>query len=248
MSLTTAYSPLPLTPRKPRGIDNREGIYGDTTEIPKDWTFKNRSVADNFNKHVREQLPWYDMATMMVTHFGRHYLPQGGRMYDLGASTGNITTSLKDEIESRKVSAISVDYSEEMRDVWQGVGEFHVADVREFDIQDYDFCVCFLLLMFLPPRDQKLFFAKLLSKLQPGGCLIIFDKVEAADGYLSTVLHRLTMAGKVSTGVPSEEIIKKELSLAGQQRPLPESFMGFSGAPTHNIFRFGEFAGWAVTR
>jgi tRNA (cmo5U34)-methyltransferase len=222
--------------------------HGDATVIPDSWTFKNKSVADNFDRHVREQLPWYDMATMMVTHFGRHYLPENGRMYDLGASTGNITKNLKTEIDQRKVKATSVDSSSEMGDIWQGVGEFLIGDVREIEFENYDFCVCFLLLMFLPPIQQKLVFNKLLAKLNPGGCLIVFDKVEAGDGYLSTVMHRLTMAGKVSTGVPAAEILKKELSLAGQQRPLPMSFMQFSGAENHNIFRFGEFAGWAIIR
>jgi tRNA (cmo5U34)-methyltransferase len=188
------------------------------------------------------------MATMLVQHVGRHYLPEGGVMYDLGASTGNITLSLKNEIEKRAVRAISVDYSEEMKDVWEGVGEFVCADVRDLKMEPYDFCVAFLLLMFLPPRDQKRFFNKLLENLQPGGCLIIFDKVETNNGYLGTVLHRLTMAGKVSTGVSPEEIIKKELALAGQQRPIPESFMQFIGPESHQVFRFGEFAGWVIVR
>ena len=30
-------------------------------EIPKEWTFENASVAQSFNQHVREQLPWYDL-------------------------------------------------------------------------------------------------------------------------------------------------------------------------------------------
>lgn len=228
--------------------DRLTGVHGDKTVVPKDWTFKDQSVADNFDAHVREQLPWYDMATMLVTHFGRHYLPEGGLMYDLGASTGNITRSLSKEIAARKVTAISVDYSEEMAKVWRGVGEFVTADVRDVEIQPYDFGVAFLLLMFLPPRDQKTFMSELLAKLQPGGCLIVFDKVEATMGYMGTVMHRLTIAGKISSGVPPEEIVKKEMALAGQQRPVPETFFQFIGAPTTQVFRYGEFGGWAITR
>lgn len=222
--------------------------HADETVIPKQWTFKDRSVADNFDRHVREQLPWYDLVTQMVTHIGRHYLPERGMMYDLGASTGNITKALGPEILSRQVMAISVDNSPQMADVWRGVGEFVIADVRKYELQDYDFCTCFLLLMFLPPRDQEQVFRMLLSRLKKGGALLVFDKVETADGYLGTVLHRLTMAGKVSSGVPAEEIIRKELSLAGVQRPLPATFMNSSGAQVEQVFRFGEFAGWVIVR
>jgi tRNA (cmo5U34)-methyltransferase len=227
-----------------------KGVHGDLTEIPNDWTFKNQSVADNFEKHVREQLPWYEMVTKMVAHFGRHYLPEEGVMYDLGASTGNITLSLKDEIESRKVKAISVDYSEEMAKLWRGVGDLIVSDVRVIDIEDYDFCVCFLLLMFLPVSAQDTFFKYLLSKMKKGGALIIFDKVEAVDGYLGTVMRRLTIAGKVASGVNPQEIVKKEMSLAGQQRPLSHRFIedNIEGFKSEQIFRYGEFSGWVIIR
>ncbi len=100
----------------------------------------------------------------------------------------------------------------------------------------------------LMEKTAMTYFQKLLSNLQPGGCLIVFDKVETSNGYLGTVLHRLTMAGKVSTGVSPEDIIKKELALAGQQRPVPEHFFQFCGAECHQVFRFGEFGGWVVVR
>src|SRR5882672_1662700 len=124
--------------------------------IPKgDWTFKNSNVAANFDSHVREQLPWYDLATGVVAHVGRHYLPKNGVMYDVGASTGNITRCLETEIVTRNVKAISIDYSEEMKNQWLGVGAFEVADALQYDFKDYDFAVCFLVLMFLPPFEQR---------------------------------------------------------------------------------------------
>ncbi|KVR21655.1 hypothetical protein WK13_34525 [Burkholderia ubonensis] len=217
-------------------------------DIPVDWTFHNKSIADNFDKHVREQLPWYDMATGLVAHFGRHYLPHGGRMYDMGASTGNITLALRKEIEMRRVKAISLDNSKEMANVWRGVGEFEVADVRDFEYQPYDFGVCFLLLMFLPPMEQRDCLNRMVAKLNPGGALVIFDKTDTFDGYLGTVTHRLTLAGKVAAGVPADEIVKKELSLAGAQRPIRPDMLLFNQLGAREVFRFGEFAGWVITK
>jgi len=219
----------------------------DKTVIPSTWTFHDKSVADNFDTHVRGQLPWYDLATGIVQHFGRHYLANKGRMYDLGASTGNITLSLKAEIENRNVQAISIDNSEEMRDVWRGVGVFEVADVAAYKYEQYDFGVCFLLLMFLSPTEQRNLLHKLTKSIAPGGCLIVFDKTDQFDGYLNTVVHRLTMAGKVSTGVSHEEIIKKELSLAGIQRPIRPDQLLFSELNAKEVFRFGEFCGYVFT-
>jgi tRNA (cmo5U34)-methyltransferase len=220
----------------------------DHTKIPEEWTFKNTSVAENFDHHVRSQLPWYDLATGIVQHFGRHYLAEGGRMYDLGASTGNITLSLSKEIESRKVEAISVDNSPNMGEVWRGVGEFRLGDITTMEYLPFDFGVAFLLFMFLPPASQEKALVRALDKLNPGGCFIVFDKTDQFQGYLSTVVHRLTLAGKVSTGVSSEEIIRKELSLAGVQRPIRPEDLGFASLGATEVFRFGEFAGWAFTK
>ena len=49
---------------------------------------------------------------------------------------------------------------------------------------------------------------------------------------------------KINNGVNPEDIIKKELSLNGVQRPLDKNEL-----PSNSIevFRFGDFAGWVIT-
>ena len=57
------------------------------------------------------------------------------------------------------------------------------------------------------------------------------------------MLWRLTLAGKMAASCDPAEIIAKELSLCGVQRPLSPAEL-----PHHAVefFRFGEFAGWIV--
>ena len=81
------------------------------------WTFENAEIANAFDDHVREQLPWYDLATGAVAHIVRHYLPHEGVMYDIGASTGNITKSLASVISDRSVKVYAVEPSQEMINV-----------------------------------------------------------------------------------------------------------------------------------
>lgn len=68
----------------------------------------------------------------------------------------------------------------------------------------------------------------------------VFDKLATQAGHIGSVIYRLTLAAKYEAGASADEVIRKELSLAGVQRPMSEAELpGF--AP---IFRFGDFAGF----
>jgi tRNA (cmo5U34)-methyltransferase len=45
----------------------------------KSWSFESREVANKFDEHVREQLPWYDMITDAVVYITRNYLTEGNQ-------------------------------------------------------------------------------------------------------------------------------------------------------------------------
>lgn len=210
--------------------------------IPADWTFKTSDVAAAFDSHVHEQLPWYDLATGMVAHIARHYIPEGGLVYDLGASTGNIGRALADCILARSAELVAIESSPEMVSRYTGPGRCIQADVTDFSYEAFDVAIAFLTFMFVPVADRRLLLGHLVESVRPGGALILVDKQELPAGYLGTVLRRLTLAGKVATGTPSQDIVEKELSLSGIQRPMPQNWP--PGGT--EVFRFGEFVGWVI--
>lgn len=217
-------------------------------QIPNDWTFKNVEVAKGFDAHVKATLPWYELATGAVAHVARHYLQNNGLIYDIGASTGNIGRALADVIETRKARLIAIDDSEAMAEKYDAPGKLIVTDAMTYEYEEFDVAICMLVMMFLPPVRRKIWLQDLCKKMKPGGVIILLDKSEGPPGYLSTVMHRLTIAGKVSTGIKSDEIIAKELSLSGVQRPIPYNFVRYAVSDAHEFFRFGDFAGWVITR
>ena len=58
---------------------------------PGSWTFEDQELAAHFGADVREQLPWYDLATRLVVHVAQHSIRPDGLAYDVGAATGNIS-------------------------------------------------------------------------------------------------------------------------------------------------------------
>lgn len=188
-------------------------------------------------------MPWYDLATGVVAHLARHYVPNEGLVYDIGASTGNVGRAIADTLSSRKALFIGIEPSKEMAAKYSGPGKLAITDACDYKFRPFDFGVCFLVLMFLAPDQRRDLLKKLRSKLKPGGAIVVFDKCQPVIGYPATVMQRLTLAGKVSAGVDSREIIAKELSLAGAQRPIAPSELPRGAV---EIFRFGEFAGWLI--
>jgi tRNA (cmo5U34)-methyltransferase len=207
--------------------------------VPTDWTFKSNYVAQGFDQHVREQLPWYDLMAGATAHIARHYLPEGGTVLDIGSSTGNLGALLSPVLETRKANYIAVDNSEQMAAAYRGPGSLVIDDVRTMEIPEHDVCVLFLVLMFVEPRLRLQILEKIAAKTRLGGIVIVVDKLTGAGGYLGTVLSRLALAGKKASGVSGDEIIDKELSLAGVQRPMAlQELDGYT-----EVFRFGEFYG-----
>lgn len=218
----------------------------DRFAIPQTWTFKDADVAEHFDRHVRVSLPWYDLATGIIVHLVRHYLPERGHVLDLGASTGNVGRALRDVLASRHAGLTAIDNSPEILARYDAPGETMLADLTTIDLSTFrpNVVVAFLVLMFIEPARRAAVIERIKRSVEPGGCAIVFDKRAAEGGEIGTVLYRLTLAAKYEAGATPEEIIAKELSLAGIQRPLfSDELAGFT-----EVFRFGDFGGWLYAR
>ena len=214
-------------------------------DIPTNWSFETSGVAQGFDRHVREQLPWYDLATNAILHVARHYIPQDGLVYDFGASTGNIGRALEPILTKRKAHLIGIEPSEEMIKLYNAPGEIICSKAETFIVKEFDLSVLFLCLMFIPPAKRFNLMLRLREKCKPGGAIIVFDKLEPIGGYASTVFYRLTLAGKKASGTNSDEIIEKELSLSGVQRPITEDQLA---GDFINWFKFGDFSGYLIEK
>lgn len=244
-------------------------------KIPVDWTFRSSDVAESFDAHVREQLPWYDLATGALAHLVRHYLPEEGVLVDVGASTGNVGRAVADVLVSRRAGLISVEPSAEMREVFRGPEGVRLIDLsdartlanatpwgpawqvlRQDRAEDFPFSdapppdvvVMFLALSFVPVRARRALTLRAWNAIRPGGILIILDKATPPCGYFGQVLRRLTLAGKVAAGATASDVVAKELSLGGIQRPV-DPHVDLPFAPRDGEwFRFGEFVGWCTEK
>jgi tRNA (cmo5U34)-methyltransferase len=218
--------------------------------IPPSWTFKSPLVAAKFDRHVREQLPWYDQVVEAIAHIGAHYLPEYGLFYDIGASTGTVGRALAPIIRARNVDYFPIEPSAALaakipRELLNGRRpiETTIQDAMR-EVCAFDFAVCNLVLMFLKVADRASVVRDLIARVKPGGAIVFVEKTLAPPGYLGTVMRRMTIRWKLKT-TSLEEIVAKELSLAGVQRPINPSIIPVDAT---RFFQFGEFVGWVWER
>lgn len=226
--------------------DNSAEDLASRLTVPENWTFKSPDVVEHFDSHVRESLPWYEIATGAVAHIARSYIPQDGVVIDVGASTGNIGRAIAGTLDARSAELLALDPSAAMAPAYDAPGQFIVADAETFDFagKKPDVIICFLSLMFVPVAARAGLLERMQAAVQPGGAIIVVDKMIPRPGYVGTVNFRLTLAAKYEAGASPAEIIAKELSIAGVQRPMSEEELpGFV-----EFFRFGDFAGFIWER
>ncbi len=215
-----------------------------TMDVPTDWTFRDTGVADGFDSHVREQLPWYDVVTRAVAGIVAHYLPsEGGLIYDLGASTGNVGRAVNDLLTSRNARLIAIEESQNMADVYDGPGELSVTKIEDHPYEPFDVAVAVLSIMFIPVRERAGLIDRLRRRCIPGGAIVVVDRCLPREGYAAQVFWRMTLDAKLSSGTDPADVIKKEMSLRGIQRGIDPSLLGDDAI---EFFRFGDFAGWII--
>jgi tRNA (cmo5U34)-methyltransferase len=206
------------------------------------WQFDS-DVAENFDAHIHEQLPWYDLVSQTILPcVARHYIPKGGVVYDLGCATGNVEASIGGIIHERNAALTAIDQSKPMIDRYKGNAKTILADITEYEYESFDFAVSLLTLMFVPVAKRVIFADRLIDKLNDGGAIFLVERFLPPEGYAGLINARLTLQAKLETGAEPDKIIQKELSLRGVQRPL-----GRDDVKGHEIFRFGDFSGYILS-
>jgi tRNA (cmo5U34)-methyltransferase len=216
----------------------------------KSWTFDSKEIAETFDDHVREQLPWYELVTEAVTYITRNYLPHRGVVVDIGASTGNMVHKIAPLVSERLGEIIAIEKSASMCDVLRNkyAKKNDWIHVKEMDITKTimpkgDVYIMFLTMMFISVEHRKALINAMRANCKRGGVIVVVDKVCDHQGYFSTVLKRLTMHFKLQQGAKPEDVLTKEMSLAGIQIPIDPAILGNDAK---QFFRMGEFAGWVI--
>jgi tRNA (cmo5U34)-methyltransferase len=223
------------------------------TTLAGSWTFGGE-VPAAFDSHVSRSVPAYAEGQELIADIADQLVPPGGRVYDLGCSTGALTAKLAARLGPRRVEVIGVDREpgmiERARERCAGLESVRLesASLHELTFEPADLVVSYYTLQFVPLRSRAEIVGRIHDALAPGGSFVLFEKVLA-----SSARNQETAAGaytdwKRRQGFADDEIAAKSRAIRGVLQPLSPAenetmLLGAGFGEIMYVFRWVLFEG-----
>jgi len=195
-----------------------------------------KGVVEVFDDMVRRSVPGYDSMIQMIGLIARMYGQDNTNYYDLGSSTGAISLAIALNNKNQNNQFFAIDNSEEMvkkcqQNLERKIDNLHAicADINEINIQNASIVVLNLTLQFIDVKERSNLIRKIYKGLNPGGVLIISEKIHFEDKETQDQITNLHIDFKKENGYSELEIainvklLKMFLSLIQNQYILNAS-------------------------
>ena len=233
----------------------RDDIYS----LPRDQVGRfefDDAVADVFPDMINRSVPGYGSILSVIEQLAERYVTPGSNVYDLGCSLGAATLLIQGK-SPQDATIHAIDNSEAMtRRLSERVVdaadvatvEVRHADILDVKMENASFVVLNFTLQFIAAEQRDALLARACQALNPGGALLLSEKVcfdAPAQQQLLTDLH---LDFKRANGYSELEIAQKRTSL--ENTLIPETIeahcdrlkrVGFSvTAPWFLCFNFAS--------
>lgn len=206
---------------------SQDTIYAQASEHISDFQFDNR-VAGVFSDMIRRSVPGYTQIINTLGDFADGFVKPHTQVYDLGCSLGAATLSIRRQIEGRHCRIIAIDNSESMLVRCQENLQAYVSDtevelvcgdIRDVEISNASMVVLNFTLQFLPPEDRNALIANIYQGLNPGGILVLSEKICFDDAPIQSLLEARHLDFKRANGYSELEISQKRSALENVMKP-----------------------------
>lgn len=180
--------------------------------------------AAEFDLHITQSIPGLNDLRADTVTLSRDFVQNDAGVLDIGCSTGTVLRAIKDANCASRPRAryVGLDIELTFADQWRALTEsdirFQVTDARTFDgFQNLGLVCSMFTLQFIDERDRLSLLRNVYNGLNPGGALLMAEKVLATGGELQDLLSSAYYQHK-RQNFTAEEILAKERSLRGQMR------------------------------
>ena len=179
-----------------------------------------KGVVEVFDDMVKRSVPGYDSMIQMIGLIARMYGQDNTNYYDLGSSTGAISLAIALNNKNQNNQFFAIDNSEEMvkkcqQNLERKIDNLHAicADINEINIQNASIVVLNLTLQFIDVKERSNLIRKIYKGLNPGGVLIISEKIHFEDEETQDQITNLHIDFKKENGYSELEIANKRQAI-----------------------------------
>ena len=219
----------------------------------------NNAVASVFDDMANRSIPFYREVIQLTGKIAQSFVPDNGRIYDLGCSTGNTLMFLAQSLQNKKVKLIGCDPAEAMlKKAAEKAEAFTYSHDIEFiqntceniELANADMIIMNYTLQFIDKAERPVLLKKIYDALKPGGTFIISEKLKQKSEIVENFNTKTYENFKAGNGYSELEIANKRQALENILVPgsLDENIEQLQKAgfeETEVIFKWLNFATFA---
>lgn len=200
---------------------HHDSLYADPLSEHGLFAF-DESVARVFPDMIKRSVPGYPTIVAMTGLLAGKYAIAGSSLYDLGCSLGASTLAMRHNVLQPNCKIISVDNSTAMLDRCKNIIDTDThdipidltcADLQDVVIQNASVVVLNFTLQFIPRALRDEVIEGIYRGLQPGGIMVLSEKVTFEDPHLDELNIELHHQFKRANGYSDLEVAGKRNAL-----------------------------------
>jgi tRNA (cmo5U34)-methyltransferase len=179
-------------------------------------------VVDVFPDMIQRSVPGYETIIHTIGELAKTAVTDNSNVYDLGCSLGAASLSVARATQHKQCNIIGVDSSAAMVDRCKRVVQafnlpnpvnIEQALAQDVDIQNASMVVMNFTLQFIPPADRETLLTKIYAGLNPGGILVLSEKIRHPTLEGNELLIDLHHQFKRDNGYSELEVSQKRAAL-----------------------------------
>lgn len=196
-------------------------IFAKPLEEIVDFVF-DENIVDVFPDMINRSVPGYSTIINLVGIIAEKYSQPGTHLYDLGCSLGASTLSIRHRLTKDECKIIAVDNAQPMIDRFNKIllrdtSKTKVVpvcqDIAETEIENASFVAMNFTLQFIEPERRGEIIQKIYNGLNPGGCLVVSEKLAFDNQEENQSQVDLHHSFKKTNGYSDLEIAQKRSAL-----------------------------------
>lgn len=178
----------------------------------------NENVARVFQDMISRSVPGYELLLRMIGLYASVFVQDRSNVYDLGCSLGEVSRIVEQQTRHLDCNIIAVDNSSSMIGQCKQQGESRKIQWICDDIQNIEICnasmvALNLTLLFIARNKRQTLINSIAQGLNPGGVLVLSEKVLLEEGLENERMVQLHQAFKKTQGYSDLEISQKRTAL-----------------------------------